>query len=106
MALGITRETAPGLLVKLDCGLFGKSFWELGRKCQSRVQVVNLFNMRSLLERRRGERGEGGGGYLSRILRLFYVFFWFRHRFLFLIIIINLLQQLSLKFKAFELFFF
>lgn len=71
MALGITRKTAPGLLVKLDCGLFGKSFWELGRKCQSRVQVVNLFNMRSLLERRRRGRGEGG------IFHVFYVYFTF-----------------------------
>ena len=100
MALGINWETAAGLLVELGCGLFGESFWELGRKCQSRAQLVNLFNMRSLLERRRG-----GRGYLSRILRLFYVFFWFRQRFLFLIIIINLLEQLSLKFNAFKLFF-
>ena len=67
MALGIIRETAPGHLVKLGCGLFGESFWELGRKCQIRAQLVNLLKMRSFLgetERGRGEgqgRGEGGG---------------------------------------------
>lgn len=74
MALGITRETAPGLLEKLDCGFFGKSFWELGRKCQSRAQLVDLFNMRSLLERRRGGRGEGVSfTYFTFILRFLLV---------------------------------
>ena len=68
MALGIDRETAAGLLVELGCGLFGESFWQLGRKCQSQAQLVNLCNMRSLLERR-----EGGGG----IFHVFYVYFTF-----------------------------
>ena len=95
MALGINRETAAGLLVKLACRLFGESFWELGRKGQIRAHLVNLLKngkMVSLLRRRRGagkERGKGEGG----IFDVFYVFFWFRHRFLFLVTIINLLQQ-------------
>jgi len=87
MALGINRETAAEHLVGLGCGFFGESFWELGSKCQIRAQLVNPLRMRSLLERRRGGRGEGG------IFHVFYVFFWFRHRFLFFITIINLLQQ-------------
>lgn len=57
MALGINRETAAGLLVKLACRLFGESFWELGRKGQIRAQLVNLLKMGSLLRRRRGARG-------------------------------------------------
>ena len=100
MALGITRETAPGLLVKLGCGLFGESFWELGSKCQIRAQLVNLLKMGPLLGKRRG--GEGEWGYRSR----FYVFFWFRHRFLFLIIIINLLQQNAFHWNSRLLSFF
>lgn len=92
MALGINRETAAGLLVKLACRLFGESFWELGRKGQIRAQLVNLLKMGSLLRRRRGARGERGKGE-GGIFDVFYVSFWFRHRFLFLVTIINLLQQ-------------
>lgn len=87
MALGINRETAAGLLVKLACRLFGESFWELGRKGQIRAHLVNLLKNGFFIEEK--ERGKGEGG----IFDVFYVFFWFRHRFLFLVTIINLLQQ-------------
>ena len=76
MALGINRETAAGLLVKLACRLFGESFWELGRKGQIRAHLVKLLkNGFFIEEKERGEggEGEGGGGYLWCILRFLLV---------------------------------
>ena len=58
MALGINRETAAGLLVKLACRLFGESFWELGRKGQIRAHLVNLLKNALFI----GEKVRGGGG--------------------------------------------
>lgn len=57
MALGINRETAAGLLVKLACRLFGESFWELGRKGQIRAHLVNLLKNGFFIEEK--ERGRG-----------------------------------------------
>lgn len=67
MALGINRETAAGLLVKLACRLFGELFWELGRKGQIRAHLVNLLKNGFFIEekeRGEGREGEGGRGYL------------------------------------------
>ena len=60
MALGINRETAARLLVKLACRLFGESFWELGRKGQIRAHLVKHLKNGFFIEEK--ERGEGGRG--------------------------------------------
>ena len=73
MALGINRETAAGLLVKLACRLFGESFWELGRKGQIRAHLVNLLKNGFFIEEK--ERGEGGEGEGERGVSLMYFTF-------------------------------